>query len=431
MSQWLRQSAVVVIPFGPMLDKTDGVTLETAAGIITSLDHATTGIMLSKNGGTLAVREQGANFVASTYDAHGCFKVSLSAVDTATLGRLRVIHTEPATYLAVWQDLMVVTQQVWDSLFGADKLDVAVVEQANIDFGALQKTSLNAATPAVTVSDKTGFSGTVAAINNIDFPALMKTSLNAATPAVTVSDKTGFSGSMTVSDKTGFSLSTAGILAIWHQALADIATALSIGKKLKDWALGADNKALLSTDAQTGVTIPTVTNLTNTPGAGDFNATQKLSLNAATPASVQNIPANGSGFTALGDTRIANLDMKVSEIAAGSGITEEQAQEAAEAALATYTAPTKAEMDAAIAGIGSGSGNTTKVYTVLDGGGHALSGVTVTARAENDVTAPVIAKGVTGDVGTVTFLLDSGTTYYLWRRKAGYTFTNPDTEVIP
>lgn len=144
---WLRQSTVAVINFGPIVDKGDGVTLET--GILASLDHATTGIMLSKNGGTLAVREQGANFVATTYDAHGCYKVSLSAVDTGTLGRLRVIHTEPATYLAVWQDFMIVPANVWDSMFGADKLDVAVVEQANIDFGALQKASLNAATPDV------------------------------------------------------------------------------------------------------------------------------------------------------------------------------------------------------------------------------------------------------------------------------------------
>jgi len=44
----------------------------------------------------------------------------------------------------------------------------------------------------------------------------------------------------------------------------------------------------------------------------DFGVLQKLSLNAATPASVQNVAANGSGFTSLGDTRIANLDATVS-----------------------------------------------------------------------------------------------------------------------
>jgi hypothetical protein len=143
--QFLRQGTVAVINFGPFLDKADGLALIT--GAVTSIDHATTGIMLSKNGGTLAVREQGANFVASVYDAHGFYKVSLSAIDTGTLGRLRVIHTEPTTYLAVWQDFMVVPANVWDSMFGTDKLDVAVVEQANIDFGALQKASITAAVP--------------------------------------------------------------------------------------------------------------------------------------------------------------------------------------------------------------------------------------------------------------------------------------------
>jgi len=38
---WLRQSTSVVISFGPFLDKTDGVTLET--GLVSAIDHATTG----------------------------------------------------------------------------------------------------------------------------------------------------------------------------------------------------------------------------------------------------------------------------------------------------------------------------------------------------------------------------------------------------
>lgn len=124
--QWLKQGTVAVINFGPFLDKTDGVTLEDGAGIITSIDHATTGIKLSKNGGTLAVREQGANFVASIYDAHGFYKVSLSAIDTGTLGRLLVVHSEPATYLIVPREFMVVPANVYNSLIaGSDLLDVS------------------------------------------------------------------------------------------------------------------------------------------------------------------------------------------------------------------------------------------------------------------------------------------------------------------
>ena len=147
MAQWLKQSTAVVVTFGPFLDKDDGVTLESGAGIITSIDHATTGIKLSKNGGALTIRNQAVT--PSTYDAHGCFLVTLDGTDTNTLGRLRVIHTEAATYLPVWQDFMVVPANVWDSMFGADKLDVAVVEQANIDFGATQKASITAAVPTV------------------------------------------------------------------------------------------------------------------------------------------------------------------------------------------------------------------------------------------------------------------------------------------
>lgn len=42
----------------------------------------------------------------------------------------------------------------------------------------------------------------------------------------------------------------------------------------------------------------------------------------------------------------------------------------------------------------------------------------------------IIASGYTDVFGNVTFRLDPGT-YYLWRSKSGYTFTDPDTEVIP
>jgi hypothetical protein len=53
-----------------------------------------------------------------------------------------------------------------------------------------------------------------------DFSATMKSSLNAATPSVTVSDK------------TGFSLSAAGIQAIWDALTSALTTAGSIGKLL-------------------------------------------------------------------------------------------------------------------------------------------------------------------------------------------------------
>ncbi len=108
----LRQSTAVVFQFGPFLDKTDGVTLET--GLVSALDHASTGILASKNGGTLTIRH--ASVTASTYDAHGCYKVTLDTTDTNTLGSLRVIYTDAATCLPVWMDFLVVTANEWDSM---------------------------------------------------------------------------------------------------------------------------------------------------------------------------------------------------------------------------------------------------------------------------------------------------------------------------
>jgi len=121
---YLKQSTAAVIPFGPFVDKTDGVTLET--GLVSALDNGTTGILLSKNGGTLTIRH--ATVTATTYDAHGCYQVTLDTTDTATLGALRVIYTDAATCLPVWQDFEVVTANVYDSLFSTDVLDVSVTQ---------------------------------------------------------------------------------------------------------------------------------------------------------------------------------------------------------------------------------------------------------------------------------------------------------------
>ncbi len=121
----LKQSTAVVIEFGPFLDKTDGVTLET--GLVTALDHASTGILLSKNGGTLTIRH--ATVTASSYDAYGCYKVTLDTTDTGTLGSLRVIFSEAATCLPVWADFQVVPANIYDSLvLGSDLVDVSVTQ---------------------------------------------------------------------------------------------------------------------------------------------------------------------------------------------------------------------------------------------------------------------------------------------------------------
>lgn len=134
MDGWLKQSVAITLRIGPFLDSVDGNTQETALTI------AQADVVLSKVGGALTAKNDA---TSCTHDTKGYYSCPLNETDTGTLGLLKLaVHVAGA--LAVWHTFMVLPAQVWDSLFGTDKLDVAVVEQANIDFGALQKTSLNA-----------------------------------------------------------------------------------------------------------------------------------------------------------------------------------------------------------------------------------------------------------------------------------------------
>lgn len=78
---------------------------------------------------------------------------------------------------------------------------------------------------------------------------------------------------------------------------------------------------------------------------------------------------------------------------------------------------------------GAGTGAISWAYTLTrsdTGAPIPDAQVTVTSDIAGNT---VIAQGTTNNSGVVTFRLDAGT-YYFWRRKAGYTFTDPDTEVV-
>lgn len=120
---FLKQSTSVTVQFGPFVDAGDGVTLET--GLATAMDNATTGIRLSKNGGTLADRNDA---TAPAHDAMGFYKIVLDATDTNALGTLLMVFEEAATTLPGWMEFMVMPANVWDTMFGADALDVNVIQ---------------------------------------------------------------------------------------------------------------------------------------------------------------------------------------------------------------------------------------------------------------------------------------------------------------
>jgi hypothetical protein len=77
----------------------------------------------------------------------------------------------------------------------------------------------------------------------------------------------------------------------------------------------------------------------------------------------------------------------------------------------------------------AGAGAITWAYTLTD----STTGLPI-ADADLWVTTDsvglnIIAQGKTDQNGVTTFYLDAGTVY-VWRSKSGYSFTNPDTEVV-
>jgi hypothetical protein len=111
---WVKQSTAITLKAGPFLDSTDGVTAETALTI------AQADVRLTKNGGDAAQKNETAS---ATHDENGWYNVAIDATDTNTLGRLQLFIHETGA-LPVWHEFMVVPANVWDSFFGADKLQV-------------------------------------------------------------------------------------------------------------------------------------------------------------------------------------------------------------------------------------------------------------------------------------------------------------------
>jgi len=106
---YLRQSTSQTIRFGPCLDKTDGVTEETA------LTLAQADMRLSKDGGAFAQKNASGN---ATHDSDGWYSTTLNTTDTNTVGELILNVHQPANMLPVWLRWYVIEEPIYDALFG-------------------------------------------------------------------------------------------------------------------------------------------------------------------------------------------------------------------------------------------------------------------------------------------------------------------------
>lgn len=114
-------------------------------------------------------------------------------------------------------------------------------------------------------------------------------------------------------DKAGYSLSTAGILAIWNQAVAAGGLLVNtFGAKLRDWVLGSDSKALISTDAQDlSATLKVDAKVVEDKSGYALTSDYDAAKSAASQASVNTIP---TATLLASDVRLDNLDAPVSGI---------------------------------------------------------------------------------------------------------------------
>lgn len=128
---FLKQSTTVTLSLGPFLDDDDALTEKTGLTI------ADTTVFLSKNGGAKANPNDTND---CTEDANGVYLKQLDGTDTGTLGLLVVyVHESDALYIR--QDYVVVTANVWNTLFSTDKFDVNIAE---ITAGIIANASFNA-----------------------------------------------------------------------------------------------------------------------------------------------------------------------------------------------------------------------------------------------------------------------------------------------
>ena len=147
-----KQSTPKTFILGPILDSLGAA----------KIDEVVASIKVTKNGTVGAV--DASDTLVHSHTGHYIF-TAVDGDDFGTVGEVEFSLNSGTNAMAPVK-FQVVPANVYDSIVaGSDKLDVAVVEQSNIDFGALQKASITAAVP--TVIDIQNGLGTTAQLNLI------------------------------------------------------------------------------------------------------------------------------------------------------------------------------------------------------------------------------------------------------------------------
>jgi hypothetical protein len=370
MDGLLKQSIAHTFQMGPFIDDTDGKTAETGLTI------AYTDVFLSKHGGAFAAKADTTN-LTGTGDTRGYYDCVLNTTDTGTLGTLKVCaHITGA--LPVWHTFQVVAALVWDSFFGADRLQVDVEEigAGIITAGAIADAAIDFATFAADCKTGSGLKANVesitanaiaaAAINTgaitatkfaagaIDAAAIADAAIDLATFAADV--KTGSALKANVETITAGAITAAAIATnaidadalaadavdeIWDELVAGHTTSLTFGKYLGGAPTGASLAADIidvHTDVGTAITnigdmhatdLPAVKAVVDTISGhitADYTATEKSAIDLLDDAvgglvdihtDVADVHTDvGTAITNIGDVHATDLPDLHTDVAA-------------------------------------------------------------------------------------------------------------------
>lgn len=230
----LKQStASQVIPLGPFLDSTDGVTAKTALTI------ANTDIKLWVAGATTLANK---NSGGATHISNGIYYCTLDATDTATVGPF-VVFVSVATALPIKVECVVQPANLYDSLVSGSSV--------------LQVNSTQFAGQTITAAAGVTLPSSVASPTNITAGTITTVSGNVTGSVGSVVGLTASNLDAAVSSRMATYTQPTGFLAATFPATVASTTNITAG------------------------TITTVTNLTNAPTSGDLTATMKASVSAA------------------------------------------------------------------------------------------------------------------------------------------------------
>ncbi|HUV95809.1 MAG TPA: hypothetical protein VMX14_13420 [Anaerolineae bacterium] len=450
---FLREDTVVTVMIGPFLDSTDGVTAEIALTIDQGDVH------LSKNGGAFENKNEA---TACTHDAehNGWYTCPLDATDTNTAGVL-ILAVNEAGALPVWVEFMIMPQQVWDSLFSTDKLQVhaaeitdglitaAAIADAAIDIATFAADVGTTAVAANAIAKAVGLSLVAYNLDHLCFQATATADMTTE-----LADNTILSRIIASGHTSNFVPSTDAL----HALMTDVDAILEDTGTTLD---GIVDSILLDT----AVIGALGAGLTAIPWNATWDAEIQSEVNDALVA--LNLDHLCAVATAAADMTTELVDNSILSRALGAGDTSTfvpstDSLHAAGVDLDAVLLDTGTTLDDLLDAITAAKIADAVWDEVLTG--HIVAGTTGYALTQAAVEAPAVgaiaftytltdsATGLpiadclvwactdsagankvtsayTDDSGQVVLYLDAGT-YYLFRKKSGYSFTNPDTETV-